>query len=219
MTKQQVRLRRNFFKRCGPNIENMAAIFESLPNVGFYIKDAEGRIIAINRFNCEMCNLPNPDFAIGKRSSDLFPRSFADCFMARDNMVRKTGKPIANRRYTKVANMSVGARVHSIYPEIKCGYAPSLREPIRSSRRARAVRIQNGSRVFCKKIARFIMTVHKERLRASFIRVFSCAARQRKQRNPTHTYARRARKSHSRGYKRSMMRVISLMSVSSVRST
>jgi AraC-like DNA-binding protein len=116
MTKHQSRLRRNFFKQCGPNIKTMAAIFESLPNIGFYIKDAEGHIIAINRFNCEMCNLPNPDFAIGKRSSDLFPQSFADFCMARDSTVRKTGKPIVNRRYTKVANMSVGARVLSLYP-------------------------------------------------------------------------------------------------------
>ena len=46
-------------------------------------------------------------------------------------------------------------------------------KPIRSGRRALAARIQNGSRVFCKKIARFIMIVHKERLRVSFIRVFS----------------------------------------------
>ena len=49
-------------------------------------------------------------------------------------------------------------------------------KPMRSSRRALAVRIQNGSRVFCKKIARLIMIVYKERLRVSFIRVFSCAA-------------------------------------------
>ena len=117
MTKHQSRLRRNFFKQCGPNIKTMAAIFESLPNIGFYIKDAEGHIIAINRFNCEMCNLPNPDFAIGKRTCDLFPRPYADFCMARDDAVRKTGKPIVNRRYTKVANLSVSnAKMISLYP-------------------------------------------------------------------------------------------------------
>ena len=116
MTKQQTKLRRNFFKRCDPNIANIAAMFESLPNIGFYIKDAEGRIIAINRFNCEMCNIPTPDFAIGKRSSDLFPHSFANLAMSRDNLVRSTNKPIVKRRYSMPANLSVGSRVISIYP-------------------------------------------------------------------------------------------------------
>ena len=116
MTKQQTKLQRNFFKRCDPNIANVAAMFESLPNIGFYIKDAEGRIIAINRFNCEMCNIPTPDFAIGKRSSDLFPHSVANLAMSRDNLVRSTNKPIVKRRYSMPANLSVGSRVISIYP-------------------------------------------------------------------------------------------------------
>ena len=107
MTKQQKKLREDFFRRCGPNIKTMATAFESLPNIGFYIKDENGRIIAINRYNCEMCNIPSPDYAIGKKSSDIFPQSFADFCTARDDTVRKTGKPIINRRYMKPANLSV----------------------------------------------------------------------------------------------------------------
>ena len=116
MTKQQKKLCRDFFRRCGPNIKTMATAFESLPNIGFYIKDENGRIIAINRYNCEMCNIPDPDYAIGKRSSDIFPQAFADFCMARDDTVRKTGKPIINRRYMKPANLSVEARILSLYP-------------------------------------------------------------------------------------------------------
>ena len=116
MTKQQKKLCQDFFRRCGPNIKTMATAFESLPNIGFYIKDENGRIIAINRYNCEMCNIPTPDFAIGKRSSDLFPHSFANLAMSRDNLVRSTNKPIVKRRYSMPANLSVGSRVISIYP-------------------------------------------------------------------------------------------------------
>ena len=116
MTRQQKKLRRDFFERCGANIETIAMAFDSLPNIGFYIKDENGRIIAINQFNCEMCNIPSPDYAIGKRSTDLFPKSFADFCMARDDTVRKTGKPIINRRYMKPANLSVEARILSLYP-------------------------------------------------------------------------------------------------------
>ena len=95
MTKRQKRkFTREFFDRCGPNIKMMVSIFEELPYVAFYIKDQMGRIVAINRYNCELCNISNPESAIGKRSSDLFPVSYADFCMARDRTVMETGKPI-----------------------------------------------------------------------------------------------------------------------------
>ena len=116
MTKRQKEIQRQFFAKCGPNVAMLAAVFDSLPNIAFYIKDAEGRIVAINRYNCELCNIPSPDAAIGKRSSDLFPRAYADFCMARDREVIATGKPIVNRRYAKVANLSASANILSIHP-------------------------------------------------------------------------------------------------------
>ena len=116
MTKQQKKLREDFFRRCGPNIKTMATAFESLPNIGFYIKDEDGRIIAINRYNCELCNIPSPSFAIGKRSCDLFPKAYSDFCMARDRQVVETGIPIVNQRYSKVANLSKSLNILSIYP-------------------------------------------------------------------------------------------------------
>jgi len=116
MTRRQTIFQREFFKKCGKNVETAAAIFESLPNIAFYIKDADGHIVAINRYNCELCNIPSPDHAIGKRSSDLFPRAYADFCMARDREVVETGKPIVNRLYSKVANLSASVNMLSIYP-------------------------------------------------------------------------------------------------------
>lgn len=116
MTRRQKKLQRDFFRKCDRNVITIATILQSLPKIAFYIKDVEGRIIAINHYNCEICNIPSVDFAIGKRSSDFYPREFADFCMARDDTVRKSGKPIVNRRYAKVANLSVGARIMSIYP-------------------------------------------------------------------------------------------------------
>ena len=97
-------------------METVATLFESLPNVAFYIKDTDGRIVAINQCNCEMCNIPDPDFAIGKRSSDLFPKAYSDFCMARDRQVVETGIPIVNQRYSKVANLSKSLNILSIYP-------------------------------------------------------------------------------------------------------
>lgn len=114
--KQQARFQRTFFKKCGPNMETIAAMFESLPNVAFYIKDADGRIVAINQCNCELCNIPTPSYAIGKRSCDLFPKAYSDFCMARDRQVVETGVPIVNQRYSKVANLSKSLNILSIYP-------------------------------------------------------------------------------------------------------
>ncbi len=116
MTKQQKKFQKEFFAKCGPNVATLAAVFDSLPNIAFYIKDEEGRIVAINRYNCELCNIPSPSAAIGKRSSDLFPRAYADFCMARDREVIATGKPIVNRRYAKVANLSASTNILSIHP-------------------------------------------------------------------------------------------------------
>ena len=116
MTRRQKKLQRDFFRKCDRNVITIATILQSLPKIAFYIKDVEGRIIAINHYNCEICNIPSVDFAIGKRSSDFYPREFADFCMARDDTVRKSRKPIINRRYAKVANLSVSARILSLYP-------------------------------------------------------------------------------------------------------
>jgi AraC-like DNA-binding protein len=117
MTKRLKRkFTRDFFDRCGPNVKMMVSIFEELPNIAFYIKDLDGRIVAINRYNCSLCNIPTPESAIGKRSCDLFPVAYADFSMARDRAVIESGKPIINKRYSKVANLSASVNILSIYP-------------------------------------------------------------------------------------------------------
>ena len=109
-------MQRAFFKRCGANMETIVSLFESLPDIAFYVKDKSGRIMAINRRNCELCNIPSPRHAIGKRSSDLFPKTYAEFCMARDRQVAETGVPIVNQRYAKVANLSKSLNILSIYP-------------------------------------------------------------------------------------------------------
>ena len=109
-------MQRAFFRKCGANMETIVSLFESLPDVAFYVKDKSGRIMAINRRNCELCNIPSPQHAIGKKSSDLFPKAYADFCMARDRQVVATGVPIVNQRYSKVANLSKSLNILSIYP-------------------------------------------------------------------------------------------------------
>ena len=99
MTKRQKEIQRKFFAKCGPNVAMLAALFDSLPNIAFYIKDADGRIVAINRYNCELCNIPSPAAAIGKRSLDLFPRAYGQRPRRAEQRVRGCSRHQKNRHF------------------------------------------------------------------------------------------------------------------------
>lgn len=96
---EKKRLRREFLDRLGPVAEVLRQMMDVVPDVGFYIKDLEGRIMAINKRNCEYCNIKREMDAIGKRSCDLFPAVLAEAFMKRDRTVLRTRKPLVIEDY------------------------------------------------------------------------------------------------------------------------
>ena len=55
--REKERFREDFFKRAGESVRYLVRMFEDLPNVGFYLKDAEQRLVAINRYNRTNCNI------------------------------------------------------------------------------------------------------------------------------------------------------------------
>lgn len=115
-TPQAKALRRAFFKAAGPGVLLLKEMFDRLPNVASYIKDAEGRFMAINRRNCEQCGIAHEDDVIGKRSCDVFPPEVAAHIMARDRQVLETGTPIVARKEMRTAANPADAVSISIYP-------------------------------------------------------------------------------------------------------
>lgn len=109
-------LQRAFFKAAGPGVLLLKEMFDRLPNVASYIKDAEGRFMAINRLNRDRCGIASEDDVIGKRSCDLFPEGISRHIMERDRTVIETGKPIIDRREQRTAKNLAGPIVISIYP-------------------------------------------------------------------------------------------------------
>lgn len=89
-------MQRRFLERIG-SFEPFKLLFDLLPNVGFYIKDLQGRIMVINRYNCANCNIPNELAAIGKTSHDLFRPFFANEYFSTDEGVMKTERPLLNK--------------------------------------------------------------------------------------------------------------------------
>lgn len=99
----QHQLQHDFYRRAGHNIELLRDLFDQMPNMGFYIKDAEGRIIATNRRNLEYSHLTSHDSIIGKRNSDRFAQDQTNPFSENDNWVLKNGRPLVNRRFYALA--------------------------------------------------------------------------------------------------------------------
>ena len=87
--KDKLKFQRAFLRRAGLNFAQVKQMMDALPNVGFYIKDANDRIVTLNRRNCEISALKDEFDAIGRKSSDLFPDAISRECLARDATVRK----------------------------------------------------------------------------------------------------------------------------------
>jgi len=86
----------SFYARAGENVLAFRQMLELMPQLAMYIKDTDGRIVALNRRNCEICNIRRESDAIGHRSCDLFPKVLASRYMSDDRHVVETGKAIVN---------------------------------------------------------------------------------------------------------------------------
>jgi len=111
------KLQRRFFEELGPNGLIFKEMFYNLPPaIAFNMKDRQLRIMAINRRNCEICNIKDEWDAIGYRSSEIFPANYARNYMALDQQVLETGQPILGCVTQYPADRSMSVTVTNIYP-------------------------------------------------------------------------------------------------------
>lgn len=68
-----------------------------VPGLSFFVKDREGRFMALNQRGCEYCGVASEAEAIGKTDHDFFPKSRADEYREDDLEVIRSGEPIINR--------------------------------------------------------------------------------------------------------------------------
>ena len=113
---EQKRLRDDFFERAGPNARAFAALFNHATDLGFYIKDIEGRVIAINPLNCRICNFQSEWDAVGKRSVELFPKLWGEDYTRSDREVLESGKPSISDTCPYLADCSDRIVFKDIYP-------------------------------------------------------------------------------------------------------
>ena len=71
-------------------------LFEALPDVMFWIKDAEGVIIFTNRAYAQLLN-KTPEGLIGETDQSLFPPTMANFFQKDDEKVIHSAQPLHNK--------------------------------------------------------------------------------------------------------------------------
>ena len=69
-------------------------LFEHIPDVLFFAKDGEGRLIMGNQRFVEHCGLSSIDELAGKSDYDIFPNYMAEIFATDDQAVLSSGKPL-----------------------------------------------------------------------------------------------------------------------------
>ena len=114
--REKKKLQSDFLKAAGPNAATFKAMMDVLPDVAFYMKDAEGRIMALNKRNCDFCNIHDELDAVGRRSVDIFPPALAQDFASLDKAVLRTGSPLVNQASDHNADWSSDKHVKSIFP-------------------------------------------------------------------------------------------------------
>ena len=85
-----------FFKSLA-NPRHLLELFDFIPGVYMYIKDADGRYVRANRVVCDVVGVPEPANLVGKTDFDFFPPAIATQYVAEDQRVIRSGEPLANQ--------------------------------------------------------------------------------------------------------------------------
>lgn len=106
-----------FFCRLGPSAV-FAGIFDHVPDIVFSVKDREGRYVLMSESCVQRCGLSSKREAIGMTAFDLFPAPMAQRYVAQDEQLFRSGRPI-------VDNLDL-----TVYPGGDSGWCLTTKEPL-----------------------------------------------------------------------------------------
>lgn len=110
-------LRRSFVESLD-GILPVDRLFDGVPDIVFFVKDAKGRYMAVNDTLASRCGLANKDQAIGRTAGELFPAPLGDAFVLQDAEVLRGGATIRDH-----------LELH-LYPGGRCGWCLTYKEPV-----------------------------------------------------------------------------------------
>lgn len=108
-------------------------LFDGVPDIVFFVKDAVGRYMAVNDTLAARCGLPNKDAALGLTADELFPPPLGKAFALQDREILRGGNPIRDH-----------LELH-LYPGGSSGWCLTFKEPV-SGRNGQVVGICGISR-------------------------------------------------------------------------
>src|SRR5689334_4715196 len=72
-------------------------LFEHLPDVFFFVKDAEGRFVRVNQAFAKLVQAASPSDVLGLRDHDFFPHGLAENYARDDRTVLASGKAMVEK--------------------------------------------------------------------------------------------------------------------------
>jgi AraC-like DNA-binding protein len=97
----------------------MTELYDRLPEVVFFAKDAEGRYVAANLTLLRRLGLARADLVLGRTALDLFPQPLGRRFLDQDLAVVRTGRPLEDL-----------LELH-LYPDHREGWCLTTKLPVR----------------------------------------------------------------------------------------
>lgn len=85
------------FKQDLHETNSFEMLFEHLPDVYFFVKDANYRLLTCNKANLALFRLKDASEIVGKSEYDFFPKKMADPIHADDVQVMENRRPIIDR--------------------------------------------------------------------------------------------------------------------------
>ena len=75
----------------------MDRLFDGVPDIVFFVKDAKGRYMAVNDTLAARCGLASKEEVIGRTAEELFPPPLGDAFAQQDRMILQQGLGIRDQ--------------------------------------------------------------------------------------------------------------------------
>ncbi len=98
-------------------------LFDGVPDIVFFVKDAGGRYMAVNDTLAARCGLPNKEAALGLTAEELFPPPLGNAFALQDREILRGGNPIRDH-----------LELH-LYPGGRSGWCLTFKEPVMGKNR------------------------------------------------------------------------------------
>ena len=75
-------------------LATIVELFDHVPDTAFFIKDINGRYLAVNQSLVDRCGLQEKGQLLGRHVREVFPREMAELYAAQDQTVARTGRPV-----------------------------------------------------------------------------------------------------------------------------